>query len=187
MKKLSKIWILFVGIALVFLSYILDMQAENFFKTLRTPLLDATLGIITNFGVVVLFMVIVPTIILYKKNKKIISLLWINFFISLAATFILKLVIARQRPVEAFTYPFSTIINYSFPSMHAVVAFSLMAMLNENMPKQKNFWNAFACLVALSRLYFGVHYLSDVVSGALIGYFIGHYLSFLYKKYGKNK
>lgn len=176
MKKTNNLLIIAFGIVVSFLSFLIDEPVNSFFKNARIPILDAILGILTNFGFVVIVMALTPSIILYKCNKKNIYSLWSVFFISVILSVILKLIIARQRPVEAFPFPFLNIIDYSFPSMHAVVAFSLMAMLNENLPKQKKFWVGFALLVAFSRIYFGVHYLSDVVFGALIGFFVGYYM-----------
>jgi undecaprenyl-diphosphatase len=45
------------------------------------------------------------------------------------------------------------------------------------------FWLGFAILVAFSRVYFGVHYLSDVIAGAFIGYLIGYLAMNLEEKY----
>ncbi len=188
MKNSKNFWISAIGAGLFFLSFTWDTPINNYLKNIRIPFLDAVLGVITNFGVVVLIMMIIPIATLYRKDKKPKYLLLITFFASLIFTFVLKLAIARQRPVEVLTYPFTGIINYSFPSMHAVVAFSLIAILIKSLPKQKIFWISFAILVGLSRIYFGVHYLSDVVFGALVGYFIGHYITVLYEKYYvKNK
>ena len=182
MKKINNNIILIIGILLFFLSLFFDAQINLIFKNTRFPVFDAVLGFITNFGVVVFIALVIPSFILYKKNKKIVYLLWLTFIFSVILAFIIKLIISRQRPMEAFTYPFINIIDYSFPSMHSMVVFSLLPALIKFFSKQKSFWIAFSFLVAFSRIYFGFHFLSDVVFGALFGYFIGDYLLKLYKK-----
>lgn len=182
MKKISKKFILVIGILLFLISYKFDAQINSFFKNIESPIFDAVLSIVTNFGVVIFIALIIPSITLYKKNKKIVYLLWLTFIVSVVLAFIIKLLILRQRPTEAFTYPLTNIINYSFPSMHSMVVFSLLPLLIKYMPKQKSFWILFAFLVALSRIYFGLHFLSDIVFGALFGYFIGNLLLELHQR-----
>ena len=182
MKKINNTLVLIIGILLFLISYNFDQQASLFFKDAKTAFLDFALGIVTNFGIVVVVMLLTPSVILYKKNKKIIYLLWLTFIVSVIVAFVIKLIVLRQRPIEALTYPFTNILNYSFPSMHAMVAFSLLPLLVNHLSKQKHFWIGFGLLVVFSRIYFGFHFLSDVVFGALAGYFIGDYLLKLYKK-----
>lgn len=182
MKKINDTLVLITGVLSFLISYHFDAQISLFFKNIKLPIFDAVLGIITNFGVVILVMLLIPSIILYKKNKKIIYLLWLAFIVSITAAFIIKLIVLRQRPIGAFTYPFVDIINYSFPSMHAMAAFSLLPLLTKYLPKQKSFWISFAFLAAFSRIYFRFHFLSDAIFGALAGYFIGAYLLELYEK-----
>ena len=176
MKKSSYIFMLIAGILLFLLSYIFDRQAGLFFGGIGFPAFDAVLSIASNFGVVVFVSLIIPSIILYRKNKKPVYLLWLSFVVSIASAFIIKLTVLRPRPAEAFTYPFVSITNYSFPSMHAMAVFSLLPLLIKYLPRQKHFWVVFAFLVSFSRIYFGFHFLSDVVFGALFGYFIGIFL-----------
>ena len=183
MKKIIKsILILIVGTLLFLISYSIDGQVSLFFKSARLRILDITFSLITNFSVLVLIMLVIPSVIIYKKNKKLTYLLWLIFFVSFISSFIIKLVVLRQRPIEVFTYPFTNIINYSFPSMHSMVAFSLLPVLVNYFRKQKYFWIVFALSVAVSRIYFEFHYLSDVVFGALLGYFIGKHLFWLYEE-----
>ena len=182
MKKINDLMILIAGILLFLISYNYDQQINLFFKNLQFSFLNFALSIIANFGVVIIVLIIVPSIVLYKKNKKLIYLLLLTFFVSFLLAFIIKLIILRQRPIGAFTYPFINIINYSFPSMHAMVAFSLLPVLIKYLNKQKYFWIAFAFLVTFSRIYLGFHFMSDVVFGALFGYFVGDYLLGLFEK-----
>ncbi len=77
------------------------------------------------------------------------------------------------RPID-FTWDYS-----SFPSAHTTLAFAYSAvMANE----YKNFfwkfgWYSFAVLVGYARIYNNQHWLSDVLMGAALGYFIGEYVN----------
>jgi len=44
-----------------------------------------------------------------------------------------------------------------------------------------------AVLVGISRMYLGQHYLSDVVTGAIIGLFTSVWVVYFYALYGQNK
>ena len=142
-KKINNIFLLIIGILLFTLSYKFDVQANLFFKNAKFPVIDAILSIATNFGVIVLVTLIIPSIILYKKNKKTVYALWASFIASIILAFIIKIIVLRQRPIDTFTYPFISIINYSFPSMHTMAVFSLLPLLVKYLPKHKFFWTLF--------------------------------------------
>ena len=182
MRKISDWAILIIGILLFIAAYNFDEEANLFFNGVKFSIFDAALRVITNFGVVILVMLAIPTVIFYNKDKKTIKLLLLAFIVSFALAFVIKLMILRQRPIESFTFPFTTIINYSFPSMHAMVVFSLLPILTKYLNKQKFFWISFGLLAVFSRIYLGFHFLSDVVFGAFAGYFIGNYLLKSYEK-----
>lgn len=63
--------------------------------------------------------------------------------------------------------------GYSFPSNHSMNMFCAAVFLSMLFPRFRIAFFAFAFLVALSRIYNGVHYPSDVIGGALIGSFFG--------------
>lgn len=180
--KLNKIWLLIIGILTFIVSYMYDSSFSLFFKNIRFPLLDLVLGIITNFSVVIVVMLVIPSVMLYGKKRQHVYLICWAFIISVLLAFIIKLAVLRQRPDDAVYYTFFSIMKYSFPSMHSMAAFSLLPILIKHLPEQKNFWTAFASAVALSRLYFGVHFLSDVVFGSFFGYLTGLWLLELYGK-----
>jgi len=66
-----------------------------------------------------------------------------------------------------------SIWNFSFPSFHAMIAFCTVPFLSKEFPKFKYVWIGFASLIALSRIYLGLHFLSDIIAGAIMGYLIG--------------
>ena len=182
MGKNENILVLLIGILLFLVSVFLDKTVNMIFSYIKIPFFDFVLSIITNFSIVISVMLIIPAIILYGKNKKISYLLFASFFASVIFAFALKLIFLRQRPLQTLAYPLTSIINYSFPSMHAMAAFALLPILMMYLPKKKSFWIAFAALVAFSRLYFRFHFLSDVVFGIFAGYFIGIGLINLYER-----
>jgi membrane-associated phospholipid phosphatase len=61
----------------------------------------------------------------------------------------------------------------SFPSGHAATAFAAAVAVGLLYPRLRKPLLALAALVALSRVYLGVHYLTDVVVGSLLGVAIG--------------
>ena len=182
MRKINDTIILIAGIILFIISYQFDTKVNLLFNAAKFQVFDIIFSSITNFGIVFVVMLIIPSIILYKKNRKLVYVLWLAFFNSVALAFTIKLIFLRQRPIGPFTYPFINIINYSFPSMHAMAVFSLLPILIKYLGKQKLFWIGFGILAVFSRLYLGFHFLSDVVFGALAGYLIGNLLLKLYEE-----
>jgi undecaprenyl-diphosphatase len=159
--------------ALIFLSFDIDSAARSLFKSAQLGAFDLAFSIITNFGLLVVFMLLIPWILLFRKDIKNSILLAFVFFLASFLNFLLKQVVQRSRPLENINYPFFGIVDYSFPSMHAMVSFSLLPLLVYMLPKYKHFYILFAVLIAISRVYFGLHFLSDVLFGAIFGLFLG--------------
>jgi len=59
--------------------------------------------------------------------------------------------------------------SYSFPSGHSAAAFAGAWLLRRHYPKLAPLWYAIAALTGFSRIYLGVHYPGDVLSGAISG------------------
>jgi hypothetical protein len=67
----------------------------------------------------------------------------------------------------------------SFPSGHATLAFAFSSVMANYLDNAywKIGWYSIAALVGTARIYHDKHWLSDVVMGSAIGYFIGDYVS----------
>ncbi len=89
----------------------------------------------------------------------------------------LKKAFGRKRPCALEPHCWATLLppdQFSFPSGHTITAFAMTASLGE-------FYHAmlpglFFCAVsvALSRILLGMHFLSDVIAGALLGGLLGY-------------
>ncbi len=69
----------------------------------------------------------------------------------------------------------------SFPSSHAANNFAVATVISSFYPMQRKYWFMFASIMALSRPYVGVHYPSDIVGGAFVGFFIGTLIVLLWR------
>lgn len=92
----------------------------------------------------------------------------------------LKQVLARPRPGFAHTAFFEN--GWSFPSGHATNAFALAVFASIVIARHVSgrmrvaliaALILFAATIAFARVYLGVHYLSDVLAGALLGCIFG--------------
>ena len=181
MKKLKNIIILFLAILLLTISFFIDSRVQSLFSNTRNHFFDFFMAIITNFLVLFFVLFLAPALFLLRRRKfNYVFCLSLSFISSVFFSLILKLVIARSRPLSG---AFFGILNYSFPSMHALVAFAALPILDREFPKLRVFWISFAFFVAVSRLYFSFHYFSDIVGGALIGYAAGLLFINLEQKY----
>jgi undecaprenyl-diphosphatase len=81
--------------------------------------------------------------------------------------------INRKRPYlvipDVNTFWKCLLEDYSFPSGHTTAGFSLAVAVAINFPSYRFVSYSLATAVGISRIYTGMHYPSDVISGALLG------------------
>lgn len=141
------------------------------------------LKIITHSGRGFSWMVVTAILYFLNSNDIIIIPDQRIFFKALLCPFtafmignLIKLVVKRKRPYEGmknYTSLVGAPIGGSFPSLHTATSFALlMALILLHHPWAP--WvGAWALLVSFSRIYMGVHYLSDVIAGLFLGIFCG--------------
>ena len=153
------------------ISFFADNLALGFFADIKNPFLDYTLAVFSS-PIIIFFVLIAGTAayVHHKKREGAIPLL-ASSILTLIATYALKFLFHRARPAaELIIWGMP---DFSFPSAHAAIAFCVFAVVEEEFKSIKKLWLIIAVMVTISRVYFSYHYLSDVVSGALLGYVIG--------------
>ena len=84
----------------------------------------------------------------------------------------LKLAVGRARPVLVYPLPPPLVHEPSssaFPSGHATTSFACATMLSLLRPRAAPLFLLLAAAIAFSRVYVGVHWVGDVVAGAVLG------------------
>lgn len=171
----------------------LDNQILLFFNGNHTPLLDEFMSLITGKWIWIPFYVFLLDL-LFKKlgpKKAVYALLAVTLAIVMADQICASVIrpwAGRLRPCNPDNpiYGMITLVKdihpggYSWPSCHAANTFALATVLSLVLRTRKTavFMFAWAIMVSISRLYLGVHYPTDILSGAAFGIAFG-YLSFV--------
>ncbi|MCX6153573.1 MAG: phosphatase PAP2 family protein [Candidatus Kapabacteria bacterium] len=175
----------FIGLIVSF-----DKSAFYFINvTLANSITDFIMPIITNehYWMPVYVLLFVYLLIFSGKKGRIVALgLAVTIIITdqFCSSF-LKQAVGRLRP--CFTLNNIHLLvscgpGKSFPSSHAANNFAAAVFLLNYYSKQKYIFIIIASLVALSRVFVGVHYPLDIMAGALIGALIAYIVVFSIKK-----
>lgn len=158
----------------------LDERIAHLLFDLRHPLVAKAFYFVTLFaqtGVIIAVMFFL-TLLLWKKKHAVFAFgLWLTLFLSELLTQGGKILFQRIRPEELFRALSED--SFSFPSMHAATAAAFTGYIAYIVLRTSRSWSmkvgaVFTSLLAVllidaSRLYLGVHYLSDVIAGDLVG------------------
>lgn len=194
--KTKKVLLPIALVFLIFLIFYFDGEIVKFFSSLRNAFTtEILLGITFLSSEIIIFFFLTSLFLWQEKKRRWIFPLWMSLFFSVIVSFILKISIHRLRPfqqgivsilpgLEKTSY---YLWDFSMPSFHTMLAFSAIPILAIEFPKFKYVWITLAGLIAFSRIYFGLHFLSDVLIGGMIGLAIGILMVKLEKnnKYGE--
>jgi len=159
-----------------------ELEIIKWLQSYRTPFLDKLFEFFTIFGEELVVIAILGGIY-WSINKRIGERLGITVFISLGLNSLLKAIFMRLRPfmvdTEITNLRPETSGGYSMPSGHTQSASTVFFGLYQFFKKKYLLIIAIVItvLVAISRMYIGVHYLTDVLVGAFLGIIITYYLA----------
>jgi len=141
-----------------------------------SSIFDYALPWLTYFGshfAVILFIILVWII---TRQRKVPRLLVLLYAIQSAVIYSLKFLIQRQRPflflemASKLSKGPGEILDPSFPSAHAVFSFMMATLLALWFPRYRILFFILAAFIGWTRSYLGLHYPTDVIVGALLGY-----------------
>jgi len=171
-------------IALIFalllvLSFAFDNQIINAVQNARTPSSDAFFNIFlfieNGFIFYPLAVIATLVILLLAKNRGKITKYIVSAAAAAIITLVLKLIVARHRP--------DMTSDSSFPSGHTSFVFTSLFFFNNKLTKI--IWLILSCIFAFTRVWFNLHYPSDIVFGAALGFYIPFLVNFFFRRAGK--
>ena len=145
-------------------------------NTFQNNSITKILKFITQFGSVLYFAIFSFLLVVLAKRKKTKFLIPINICLVTIINLIIKEIIKRPRPSVIRLVNES---GYSFPSGHAMTSMAfyglLVYLIYKRVQNKYLKWLLITALCGLifligfSRIYLGVHYVSDVISGFIAG------------------
>lgn len=153
----------------------IDLKVHTYIINLRSEELTHIFKTLTNFANASFLLGISTILFIIIKNKKIPLYILINLTLSFLVNEIMKNIITRSRPIGINLIEET---GYSFPSGHTMVSLSFYSFIVylllkniKNKPKKITLIISliiFVTLIGFSRIYLGVHYLTDIIAGLLL-------------------
>lgn len=155
-----------------------DLAIQKFFISIRTDFFNVVISALTHCSDTITIILLCIILIILPNRKKYGIPVTLAELIGLAIYKPMKHLFLRARP--DVIYHLVEQGGYSFPSGHSttsVIVYGLLFYLirkNCKNEKLKNFLSAICLILAFtiapSRLYVGVHWATDVICGAFIGF-----------------
>ncbi len=163
---------------------------------MATPPLDYFFGCICDFDIWRWPVVLIAIVLIWKggpRGRWMVGLAVLTALIVDPTVYrIIKPLVGRIRPCHDPSLVWVRVIDgcgglFSFPSSHAANMFGLAVVIGAFYGTARCYLYPVAALVAIGRVYQGVHYPSDVIAGAIYGATIGLGLIYLTKKLAPEK
>ena len=159
---------------------VIDRWIETYFNAIQTPLLTKIMVALTNFNGamgIFIFSIFMILFMLYKRWYNDLVFYIFSVFGANIAFIIIKMIVQRARPSSELL----SIATHSFPSGHATMAtamslavYLIFAKRVHSVGLQLVLWIGcivWPVIIAFSRVYLNVHWLSDMIAGIGLGLF----------------
>ncbi len=180
-----------------------ELKIIQFLQAGRTPFFDGFFQIVSLLGTYLGAAALIVLLLIF--NRKL--CFWYIFsygFVYLINNVLVKNLVKRPRPFnvsDAIINFGDAVTDYSFPSGHIACAVAIAIFLGYFLfqcykKRNERIWivlgcSLYVCLVALSRMYLGKHYLTDLIAGAAISAAICFagiwFMTYYHKKKRKSK
>lgn len=137
---------------------------------IRIPFLNPLFVFAGSKTGLVVFLLIFSVILYFRKKEKILPF-GISIFLTIVTSTLIKYLIARPRP--SFS-PLLIKTSPSFPSTHAAVAAASYFFFRKLKTIPKIVALVLSLIVASTGYYNGLHYLSDIFAGMVLGILISY-------------
>ena len=184
---MRKYWLLLV--IFVIISIYLKIVTENnfpfnvlIFKLInyhQIAFLNPFFVFFSKYGREYIWIPLTAILLIFKKTRRIAIVLATSFILAIILGETTKLIMAQLRPFYYISPDYLLVpkeTDYSYPSGHALIVGDGAIVLYKTSPKW--LWIPFmieALIVSYSRVYVGVHWPIDVLSGWLLGSWIGYF------------
>lgn len=168
------------------LSFLMWIQ-ERIFNDFLTPIMKAftTMG---NGGI--FWIAVIILLLLFPKTRKLGVICAVTLILdAILCNLVLKPLFERARPftevIIALEIPIP--MGNSFPSGHTSSSFAVATAIFLNHKKAGIAALAIAAVIAFSRMYFFVHYPTDILAGMILGILCAVVVSAVFNYYSKKK
>jgi len=168
-----------------------------FVQTLHHEMLDKAAPVVSYLGDRGWIWLLITALFFIRKSSRRVSItiLLALAFSYITANLILKPLVARVRPCDintAYRLLIDPPTDFSFPSGHTQAAFAAASAINHKYKLLGGAALLLATCIGFSRLYLYVHFVGDVLAGAVIGYLLGSIADTLiteirYRRYSQHR
>ena len=157
----------------------IDTAVNAMIPSIQNPSLTKIMTVITGIGsttCLAILSILLLILLLYKKRYQNSLLLAFGMLGGLFIELLIKAIVQRERPESMLIAE----TGYSFPSAHSMMVLVFFAILVYSLKDDiKSLFLRYlfiaasiiiVLLVSFSRLYLGVHWLSDAIGGLIIGF-----------------
>jgi undecaprenyl-diphosphatase len=180
---LSSLFFLMILLDVIFDGLLTDIDKSIYRLSLdwHTSTIDSIFFAITKIGnlsSILMLSIIVTLILIWQRDRVSILFYWVGILGSLALFAGIKELMARTRPSNNIGDIVE--MGYSFPSGHATMSMSfVLLVIYIYYDKVSTIYKTplvlfgllFTLSITFSRLYLGLHYLSDLLAGLMLGVF----------------